>query len=69
MRGRKPLHDSVGDESMDKVEIKPFVTCIVIQIGLFESVIVDERHFKNREEAVRFKDTLSDDYLVIIVDV
>lgn len=54
---------------MDRVEIKLFVTCIVIQIGLFESTIVDERHFSNREEAARFRDTLPDAYLVVIADV
>lgn len=54
---------------MNRVEIKPFVTCIVIQIGIFESTIVDERHFQNREEAVCFRDTLPDGYLVVIADV
>lgn len=54
---------------MDRIEIKPFVTCIVIQLGIFESVIVDERHFKDLEDAARFRETVAAEYLVVIATV
>ena len=31
-----------------------FFKVIVLQIGLFESLIIDERHFSSRKEAIAF---------------
>lgn len=36
-------------------ETVTFFKAIVIKIGFFESQIVDERHFKTKEEATRFQ--------------
>lgn len=43
-----------------------FVTCVVVRIDVFESEIVDEKHFATAEEAKEFKDTLPDDLVAII---
>lgn len=37
------------------IETVTFFKAIVIKIGLLESHIVEERHFKTREEATRFQ--------------
>lgn len=37
------------------METVTFFKAIVIKIGLLESQIVDEKHFKTREEATRFQ--------------
>ena len=40
--------------SNQEVIIQPFYTVIVIDTGVFESVISAEKHFSNREDAERF---------------
>ena len=37
-----------------------FFTVIVISVDMFESSIVDERHFGSIQEAMRFKNSLPD---------
>lgn len=37
------------------VPIKTFYTAIVVKPDIFESVIVDERHFKTKLEATQFQ--------------
>ena len=34
--------------------MKPFFKVIVLQIGLIETIIIDERHFSSRKEAIAF---------------
>ena len=38
----------------------PFYTVIVLKIDVFESVIVDERHFANAPEALVYADTMKE---------
>lgn len=38
----------------------PFYTVIVLKIDVFESAIVDERHFGNAPEALAYADTMKD---------
>ena len=38
----------------------PFYTVIVLKIDVFESAIVDERHFANASEALAYADTMKD---------
>ena len=54
---------------MESIEIKPFVTCIVIEVGIFESEIIEERHFRDREEAAQFAKTLPAGLVVVVADV
>lgn len=49
--------------------VQTFYKAIVIKIGLFDSVIVDERHFTTMEQAQVFKERItsgSDDLMCII---
>jgi hypothetical protein len=47
----------------------PFFKVVVIKIDVFESVIVDERHFRTKEEARIYADTMQDaGYIVVIVN-
>lgn len=43
-----------------------FVTVIVIKVDVFESVIQDEKHFQNMEEAKAFQATLPAELLSVI---
>lgn len=43
-----------------------FVTVIVIKVDIFESEIMDERHFRDMEEARAYQATLPEDLLSII---
>ena len=36
----------------------PFYTVIVLKIDVFESIIIDERHFANAPEALAYADTM-----------
>ena len=38
----------------------PFYTVVVLKIDVFESVIVDERHFANAPEALVYADTMKE---------
>lgn len=40
------------------MEIRSFFTVVVVEFDMWESVIVDERHFGNRAEAEAFKQSL-----------
>ena len=40
--------------------IRRFYTVVVVEVDMFESSIVDERHFADYKEAERFKNSLSD---------
>lgn len=50
------------------IEMVTFYKAIVIEPGIFDSVIVDERHFKTAEQAEQFKKevTADNDLLCII---
>ena len=43
-----------------------FVTVIVIKVDVFESVIQDEKHFSNMEEAKAYQATLPAELLSVI---
>ena len=38
----------------------PFYTVVVLKVDVFESVIVDERHFANAPEALVYADTMKE---------
>ena len=40
--------------------IRRFYTVVVVEIDMFESSIVDERHFAEYKEAEKFKNSLAD---------
>ena len=40
------------------MEIRSFYTVVVVSVDLWESSIVDERHFGNKAEAENFKKSL-----------
>lgn len=45
------------------VEVKGgFYTAVVIEINVFESKIIDERHFATKEESEIFKQTITKEY-------
>ena len=45
----------------------PFYTVIVLKIDVFESAIVDERHFGNAPEALAYADTMKEaDYIPVV---
>lgn len=49
--------------------ITSFYKVVVLEIGLFESIITDERHFGSQEEAAIFKhhiETSSNNLAVIV---
>lgn len=46
-----------------------FYTCIVIQVGCFESQIINERHFATLDEAQAFQKSLPDNYVSVIASV
>ena len=51
------------------MEIKKFFTVIVIKTDLFESVIVDERHFANIDEAENFKNGIGAGLVGVIAEI
>lgn len=52
------------------VELDPFFKVIVLQIGLFESEIVDERHFSNELKAQYYANKMCNNgYVTTIVNV
>lgn len=40
-----------------------FYTAVVIEIDLFESRIIDERHFATEAETMMFKETVKSEYI------
>lgn len=46
-----------------------FFTVIVISVDMFESSIVDERHFGSIQEAMRFKNSLPDDLQGLVCEI
>jgi len=40
------------------MEIRSFYTVIVVKVDMWESSIVDEKHFGNRTDAEKFKKSL-----------
>ena len=38
----------------------PFYTVVVLKIDVFESIIIDERHFANAPEALVYADTMKE---------
>ena len=38
----------------------PFYTVVVLKIDVFESIIIDERHFANAPEALAYADTMKE---------
>lgn len=51
------------------MEIKRFYTVIVLSIDMFESSIVDERHFGDADEARRFSSSLPSHLKAVICEV
>ena len=46
----------MANNNIEAVEVKGgFYTVIVIQLDIFESQIIDERHFGTKEEAEQFQ--------------
>lgn len=47
---------NMSNNNIQAVEVKGgFYTVVVIQLGIFESTIIDERHFGTKEEAEQFQ--------------
>ena len=46
-----------------------FFTVIVISVDMFESSIVDERHFGSIQEAMRFKNSLPSDLQGLVCEI
>ena len=47
---------NMSNNNIQAVEVKGgFYTVVVIQLDIFESSIIDERHFGTKEEAEQFK--------------
>ena len=44
-----------------------FYTVVVLKIDVFESVIVDERHFSNTSEALAYADTMKETGYIPVV--
>lgn len=45
-----------------------FYTAVVLEVSTFETVIINEKHFGNREEAEAFKkETDKDNILTVII--
>lgn len=40
------------------MEIRSFYTVVVVEVDMWESTIVDERHFGSMQDAVKFKESL-----------
>lgn len=47
----------------------PFFKVIVLSVGLFESVIIDERHFSDRNGADAYIKSLNDGLVGVLVEV
>ena len=47
----------------------PFYKVIVLSVGIFESVIVDERHFSDHDSASAYVNTLSKGLIGVLVEV
>ena len=47
-------------EGKEMGNLRRFYTVVVVEVDMFESSIVDERHFADYKEAERFKNSLSD---------
>ena len=45
----------------------PFYTVVVLKIDVFESIIIDERHFANAPEALVYADTMKEDGYITVV--
>lgn len=49
---------------------KSFFTVIIIKLDIFESTIVDERHFANRSEAHNYAQTMNKvGYISVIAEI
>lgn len=49
----------IKSKTEDKLmEIRSFYTVVVVEVDMWESTIVDERHFGNMQDAVNYKDSL-----------
>ena len=47
----------------------PFFKVIVLSVGIFETVIVDERHFADRPSAKAWMQTLPNGLVSVLVEV
>lgn len=47
----------------------PFYKVVVLSVGLIETVIVDERHFPNRENASAYINTLDKGLVGVMIEV
>ena len=45
----------------------PFYTVVVLKIDVFESIIIDERHFANAPEALGYADTMKESGYIPVV--
>ncbi len=48
---------------------KSFFTVIVISVDMFESTIVDEKHFGSIQEALSFRNSLPDDLQGLVCEI
>lgn len=52
------------------LNVAPFFKVIVLQIGIFESFIIDERHFNNEVNALLYADMMCErGYIATVVNV
>ena len=49
------------------VAVKTFYKVIAVNIDVFESRIIDERHFATREEAEVYKESIENDNTAVII--
>jgi len=49
--------------------VKSFYTVVVVKVDMWESEIVDERHFGNRKDAEAFKNSLASDFNAMVCEV
>lgn len=49
------------------VAVKTFYKVIAVNIDVFESHIIDERHFALREEAEAYKESVESDNTAVII--
>jgi hypothetical protein len=47
----------------------PFYKVIVLSVGIFETVITDEKHFADHDSAAAYVDTLSKGLVGVVVEI
>lgn len=54
---------------VNSMEIRSFFTVVVIAVDMWESTIVDEKHFGSRNEAENYKKSLPSDLNGLVCEV